>query len=220
GCVSMKNGKYCILNKQYSPSEYKTLKEEIKSHMLKTGEYGEFFPPKLSPFGYNETQGQVYMPFNSKEEAIKEGWKWEDTLNSGTFGKETVILENIPDSITDIQDSFLKEIIACSNCNKNYKITPNELNFYRKESIPIPRLCPDCRYRDRLNLRPPRKLWHRACMCLSSEDPAKGGGYQSYKNTATHFHGEGKCPNEFETSYSPDRKEIVYCEQCYQAEVV
>ncbi len=41
-----------------------------------------------------------------------------------------------------------------------------------------------------------------------------------YKNTAVHFHGNQSCSNEFETSYVPDRKEIVYCEQCYNAEVV
>lgn len=28
------------------------------------------------------------------------------------------------------------------------------------------------------------------------------------------------CPNEFETTYTPDRPEIVYCEACYLAEVV
>ncbi len=27
------------------------------------------------------------------------------------------------------------------------------------------------------------------------------------------------CQNEFETSYAPDRPEIVYCERCYQQEV-
>ena len=27
------------------------------------------------------------------------------------------------------------------------------------------------------------------------------------------------CKNEFETSYAPDRPEIVYCEQCYNEEV-
>jgi hypothetical protein len=47
---------------------------------------------------------------------------------------------------------------------------------------------------------------------------------------ASHPHGDGKCPNEFETTYAPDsprsssggagRKEIVYCEACYQQEVV
>ncbi len=28
-----------------------------------------------------------------------------------------------------------------------------------------------------------------------------------------------QCPNEFETSYAPERPEIVYCEKCYQQEV-
>lgn len=27
------------------------------------------------------------------------------------------------------------------------------------------------------------------------------------------------CQNEFETSYSPDRPEIIYCEKCYQQEI-
>jgi len=29
-----------------------------------------------------------------------------------------------------------------------------------------------------------------------------------------------KCEKEIETAYRPDQKEIVYCEQCYQQEVV
>jgi len=28
------------------------------------------------------------------------------------------------------------------------------------------------------------------------------------------------CDVEFETTYAPDRPEIVYCEKCYQKEVV
>jgi len=41
-----------------------------------------------------------------------------------------------------------------------------------------------------------------------------------YSNTAAHFHDDSHCPNEFITSYAPDRPEIVYCEKCYQQEVV
>ena len=41
-----------------------------------------------------------------------------------------------------------------------------------------------------------------------------------YKNFVDHSHGARHCPNEFETSYAPDRAEIVYCESCYQVEVV
>lgn len=42
-----------------------------------------------------------------------------------------------------------------------------------------------------------------------------------YQNTVEHSRHNGRpCPNEFETTYSPERKEIVYCEDCYLREVV
>ncbi|MDI6883428.1 MAG: hypothetical protein QMC93_03140, partial [Patescibacteria group bacterium] len=67
----------------------------------------------------------------------------------------------------------------------------------------------------RIKQRNPLKLWKRRCMC---------GGQASvngvYKNTIKHFHGDNPCPNEFETTYSPDRKEIVYCEECYKREII
>ena len=34
-----------------------------------------------------------------------------------------------------------------------------------------------------------------------------------------HHNHKGKCDVEFETSYAPDRPEIIYCEKCYQQEV-
>jgi hypothetical protein len=192
GCVGVKSGSYVIFNKKYSETEYKDLKGKIIEHMKKTGEYGEFFPPQLSPFGYNETEAAIYMPL-SKDEALARGYKWED-LVPGTFGKETLEPEQIVDDIKDVQDTILKEALRCTKCNKNYNIVKAELDFYRHENIPIPRQCPDCRYKARINLRPPRKLWHRKCM--------KPG-----------------CNNEFETSYAPERPEIVYCERCYNEEV-
>ncbi|MBI3335281.1 MAG: hypothetical protein HY001_02175 [Candidatus Portnoybacteria bacterium] len=213
GSVGVKHGNYCILNKPYRESEYKALKEKIVMHMRKTGEYGEFFPPSISPFGYNETQGQVYMPL-TREEVEKRGWKWEDKV-PGTFGKETLKSKAIPDSIHDISDGIVNEVLACTRCKRNYNIIKPELNFYRKENIPLPRECPDCRYRRKIALRPPRKPWHRACQCAG-----KTSEKEVYKNTIEHFHKANHCPNEFETSYSPDREEIVYCEKCYLAEVV
>ena len=70
-------------------------------------------------------------------------------------------------------------------------------------NVPLPHFCPNCRHFNRLKQRNPMKLWHRNCMC---------------QNTA-HGH-DGICANEFETSYSPNRPEIIYCEKCYQQEVV
>jgi len=200
GCVSIKKGEYMIFNKKYSKAEYKVLKEKIIEHMKKTREYGEFFPPAIAPVYYNETQGNLYVPM-TEEQVLAKGLNWEYNI-PGTFRKETVSSTSIPDRIEDVPDSYLNEIFACTDCSKNYNITTNELLFLRKESIPFPRKCPNCRYKKRFDLRPPRKLWHRTCMCDKK-----------------HLHHSGKCEIEFETSYSPDRLEKVYCEKCYQQEV-
>ena len=204
GCVSIKKGEYMIFNKKYSKADYFSLKEKIIEHMKQTGknghEYGEFFPPSMAPVCYNETQGSLYMPM-SKDEVLAKGWHWEENV-PGTFGQETIKSESIPDKIEDVPDSYLSEIFACINCSKNYNITKNELLFSRKEKIPFPRKCPNCRYKRRFDLRPLRKLWHRTCMC----------------DRSNHGH-DRNCPNEFETPYSSDRLEKVYCESCYNKEI-
>ena len=190
GCVGLKHSKYSIFNKEYSKEEYFELKDKIIEHMKKTGEWGEFFPIVSSPFAYNETMAMISFPL-SKEEAIKNGFKWQNNIQQ-TKGKTTLF--EIPDSINDVIDSITEEILECQICKRNYKIIPDELNFYRKWNIPIPRNCFFCRLENRFKLRGPSKLWHRACM------------------------NEG-CTNTFETSYAPERPEIIYCEKCYQEEV-
>ena len=192
GCSGIKHGEYCILNKQYTKEDYFILRDKIIEHMKTTGEYGEFFPVSMSHFGYDETMAQEYFPL-SKEDALAKGYKWWDTLQK-TTGKQTINPENLPESIFDISDSILNEVLSCVECERNYKIVQNELNFYKKHLIPIPRKCFYCRNSARLKLENPFKLWHRKCM--------KEG-----------------CVNEFETSYAPERPEIVYCEKCYQGEV-
>jgi hypothetical protein len=146
----------------------------------------------LSCFGYNETP--AYEQFTlSKEEALDQGYKWEDSQR-GTYNKETKRWDEIPKRINEVDFDVTKEIFICELCNKNYKIIQNEFLFYRKLDIPIPRLCPECRHDRRIKSRGPNKLWHRKCM-------------------------KDNCNNEFETSYSPDSPEIIYCEQCYQSEI-
>jgi len=213
GCIGLRKGEYCILNKQYSKEEYERKKGELIERMKTNGEYGEFFPASLSPFGYNETHGDIYMPMK-KEEALRRGFNWQDNVLI-TKGKGTLSPEEMPDNIKDVPDSISKEALTCVSCERNYNIISPEIEFYKRMNIPVPRLCPDCRYRRRISLRPPRKVWHRKCQCAGTK--SENG---VYTNTTKHQHGEGKCPNEFETSYAPERKEIVYCEQCYQNEVV
>ena len=217
GCVGLRHASYCIFNKQYTKEAYEELVPKIIKQMNnmpyvdKTGnkyKYGEFYPIELSPFGYNETVALEQFPI-TKEKALEKGYKWEGSIQR-TTGKETLKPENIPDSIDEVGNSILDEVLSCIDCKRNYKIVPNELIFYKKMKIPIPRRCFYCRHDARLKRRNPFKLWHRSCMCGSTDSP---------QATSKHFHGAEKCEVKFETSYAPERPEIVYCEKCYQAEV-
>ena len=188
--------------------------------------YGEFFPPELSPFAYNETIAQEYFPL-TKEQAIDKGYRWKDPETRNY--KITLKTEQIPDHIKDVKDDIVNQIIQCGHydmdskktvCNEQcataFKIIPQELEFYRKMNLPLPRLCPNCRHYQRIKQRNPLKLWHRKCQCAGEKSDNK-----VYQNTIEHnHHGTDHCPNEFETSYAPERKEIVYCEKCYQEEVI
>jgi len=228
GSISIKKREYCILNKQYAKEEYEKIRREIIKQMSdmpyrdKRGNiyrYGEFFPLEMSPFGYNATTAQELFPI-SETEARENGYSWKNQERYEY--KITMSKETIPDKAEEVSDSILNEIIECAHagkcveqCSIAFKITANELAFYKKMNLPLPRLCPNCRHYQRLKQRNPFKLWHRQCQCAGEK--SENGIYQ---NTISHFHGAGKCPNEFETSYAPERKEIVYCEQCYNAEVV
>jgi hypothetical protein len=218
GCIGIRKGQYCILNKKYTKEEYETLIPKIKQHMLDMPytdskgivyKYGEFFPSELSPFAYNETIAQEYFSLKI-DEIKKKGYFYREPLKRDY--KITIKSENLPDHIKDAEDNIISEIIACPNngneltqCTQAYQITEDELTFLRRYNIALPRYCPNCRHYMRLKQRNPMKLWHRTCMCKNE----------------THSHaGGGDCMNEFETSYAPERPEIIYCEKCYQQEVI
>lgn len=216
GCIGLRNQEYCILNKKYTKDEYEKLRGKIIEQMNdmpfvdKKGrvyKYGEFFPTEMSPFYYNETIAQEYYSL-TKEKAENYDFKWKDKV-ARDYEIEIKSVD-LPDHVKDIPDSMVGKVFECMHegsceeqCTEAFKITFEELQFYKKNNLALPRLCPNCRHYNRLKQRNPLKLWHRTCMC----------------DKANHFHGNEPCPNEFETSYAPERPEIVYCEKCYQAEV-
>ncbi|MCR4328625.1 MAG: hypothetical protein NUV53_03870 [Patescibacteria group bacterium] len=226
GCFGLKQKQYCILNKQYSKDEYIKLKTKIIEHMKELEEWGEYFPPEHSPFAYNESMAQDYFPLE-REEALKKGYFWHDRPT--TQYAITLTPDKLPKTIAETTDDVVNYTIQCNTQENNeeenslcvgaFRLIPLEITLYRKLGVPIPEYCFPCRRVKRFKFRNPRKLWHRRCMCAPTETLMKADVGNGYKNTATHFHGDNPCPNEFETSYAPERKEIVYCEACYQAEV-
>ena len=193
GCVNLKKGKYCILNKQYSKEEYEKLREQIINDMnehpyidskSRVWKYGEFFPYDLSMFDYNESHAASIFPLD-KEKATANGFRWQDERASSH--QITLPVESIPDSIHDIDDSVLREILGCSDCGKVYRIVAAELELLKRFKFPIPRKCPDCRHMDRLARINPPQLWKRV-----TEDGV-----------------------EVMTAYAPDRPEKIYSEEGY-----
>jgi len=220
GCVGLKKKQYCIFNKQYTKEEYHKKIEEIKKHMNEMPyidsqslvyKYGEFFPIEFSPFGYNNTTAIQHFPLTEME-AEKKGYLWVEAPQSEF--KITKKSSELSNSIDEVGDSILKEIIECEKCKKAYRIMENELIFLKKENLPLPFMCHDCRYERRIDDRLTLKLYNRNCMCRGATDETG-----IYKNTIKHFHGDEPCGEKFKTGHDPQKQEIVYCEKCYQQEV-
>ena len=189
--MGLNNQEYCILNRQYTRAEYEALVPRIIEHMQATSEWGEFFPVSLSPFGYNETIAQEYFPM-TREEALQQGFHWSDYEPPAPAVSRVIPANKLPESIDDIPDDILNWAIECEVTGKPFRIIAQELDFYRKHHLPIPRRHPDQRHADRMALRNPRKLYSRKC---------------------------DKCGTEMRTTYAPERPERVYCEGCYDREV-
>ena len=137
--------------------------------MQETGEWGEFFHPSLSPFGYNETVAMEYYPLTPTLPTGQAGlsqkereqmvdfwtlWYHRSTYESPKPVADKVVQwKDLPESIDQVEDTILQSAIACEVTGKLFRIQPQELVFYRKHNIPLPRRHPDQRHLERLALR-------------------------------------------------------------------
>jgi len=191
GCCGINQGSFCILNKQYSKEEYEALVPKIIDHMNRTGEYGEFFPMAFSPFGYNQSRALEYFPI-TKEQAQEEKIPWSNYEPPQPETGMIIDAGNLPERITEITDEILHSAIRCEVTGKPFRIIRQELDFYRRNGLPLPRRCPDRRYIDRFTMRKPKRLWKRNCT---------------------------KCGKNIEAAFAPERPEKIYCKTCYLTEV-
>jgi len=155
GCMGLWHKSHCILNKQYSPEEYKDLRTRLISHMTTTSEYGEFFPIQLAPFGYNESIAPEYFPL-TKEQAIAQGFKWTE-------------YDKIPPKIAGVPDKIQNDTLSCHQCGKNFRLIPQELAFYKRANLPIPQFCTNCRHYARLATKNPKQFFTRTCAKCGAE---------------------------------------------------
>lgn len=193
GCNGLRNKEYCILNKQYSKEEYEKLIPQIVENLKKNGSWGDFFPVSMSPFGYNESIANEYMPL-SKEEAIKQGFAWRDDVPY-TTGKENCNYKDLPIKPGEYQEQeLLDKILKCKTCDKNYRFIGREISFYKRMKLSLPDRCFNCRHQLRMNARNPRVLVEVNCV---------------------------SCGNTTKTTYPKEKHSQykIYCESCYNRDI-
>ena len=200
GCVGLKFQKNCIFNTPYSQNEYEKLSGKIAAHMQETGEWWEFFPVSMSPFGYNETVAQEYMPL-SQDYVHEKQWTWKDEDRKNTYSwqyYEPMSISQYTERLvgTDTAkkniDACLWGILKCRKSWRPFKIIAQELIFYIEQQLSLPTVCPDERHLARLKQTNSRTLHERTC---------------------------DTCQATIHTTYSTDRPEKVVCEECYQKAV-
>lgn len=84
------------------------------------------------------------------------------------------------------------EVENCKSCKKKFLIIPQELSFYERKNLPLPKNCHICRKNRKRSLRNERKLYKRTC---------------------------DKCDIDLTSTYPKNSEFIVYCEKCYFKEV-
>jgi hypothetical protein len=144
----------------------------------------------ISTVGYNESVAQEAFPL-TKEEALKQWFIRCEYEKPSPQISNAIKASELP-NITEVTDEILQQPIICAVTGKPFKLVWAELEFYRKHHLPIPHTCREQRRAERMKMRNPRKLRDRTC---------------------------DKCWIDIKTSYAPERKEIVYCEACYNKEI-
>ena len=203
GCVGLKSKKHCIFNKQYSPEQYNELKEKLIEHLKKHNEWGQFFPPWMSPFPYNTTVANLYFPLEKEQyedfvKVCEELWPpsakldknnlWMDHVEGGKEGVEVI---SPPDSLFEIKNNeeVLTTVYTDLITKEPFRIMGRELGFYQKMKLPLPDRSFRNRYLERLRCYNPRKLDDRKCQ---------------------------KCSSKIKTSFAEGSPYIVFCEECFQ----
>jgi len=143
--------KHCIFNKQYTPEEYETKKNQIIEHMKKTEEWGEYFPGYFAPNPYDESWSAFYFPL-TKQQQESAGYRCGDNLerkNDNFLDPST-----IPTDPNEAEDSILENNYWDPVALRPFKIAGGDVNFCRKLEVALPHSYYMRRIQDNFSLLP------------------------------------------------------------------
>ena len=190
GCSGLHSKQYCIFNKQYTKEEYENTMVQIIGKMKEEGTRGEFFPDVLTPFAYNETMANIYY-LSDKDHVIASWGKRLDREIEITVPEGTKLIHSAEIATLSDED-LLKVAITCESSAKPFRLIKQELEFYRKHGLPIPKKHYDVRLQERLERKVVKDFYIRNC---------------------------DHCQQEMFSVYAPEYQGKVYCEECYNKEI-
>lgn len=149
---------YPIEKVVYLDENKNVLKQEINDEnwegIVYVLESDKFISEAILDFGWEE---KIKIKWRTKENEINIP-EWIEILKS----------ENLPE-IFEVEDSILNKVIICEQSKRPFRLIKQELEFYKKYNIPLPRLHPDVRFKNRLAKRAKFDLFLRDCSVCGKE---------------------------------------------------
>ncbi|MBI5733193.1 hypothetical protein HY967_04590 [Candidatus Jorgensenbacteria bacterium] len=192
GCVGLEDKSFYILNIPYKPDEYWSTVDKIKLAMLGRGEYGMGVPISFSPYAYNITLANVPFPLASEAVTRLHGYSQGET-ESNVKNMPTLKSDEVPRSIDDVSDTIIQTAVLSEHSGRPFRIVPKELEFYRRHRLSIPLSHPYERMDARTRIM---------------------GSYKAYRAVCSH------CGKNIQSAFDPAEGFTLYCDMCYQNEVL
>lgn len=191
-CFGLQDKSYCVLNRKYNEEEYFKIVDEIKTEMLKRGEYNDGPGFEFSAQAYNFSIGQSIYPLTDEEIKNLGGYIAEaPETNVGDL--DVLELNQIPQTIEEVTDDILNKAIRCEVTGRPFRIVPTELSFLKRIGMPLPTVHPSIRMEKNWKLSPVGKKYKAVCV---------------------------KCDKDIESIFNKNRNFILYCADCYKKEVI
>lgn len=189
-CWGLREKQFCILNKQYSESDYHRRKAEIVRHMMATEEYENLFPSYFSPVAYDSSLAGIYFPLNEEAQNAA-GFRTSpisEMLRSG-FADGAVI----PDCSKGVSKELCGEVFWDAVAMRPFRLSEHELLFFEQNGLPLP-----------------NTFYVRRLKENFSWIPFAG----SLRTTAC-----AHCKNEVQTTWPVERDGRIACKECYLQQV-
>ncbi len=137
GCCGLFGKKYCILNKQYSKSEYEQYVGRIREQMQKDGEWGKFFPPSFAPNPSAESFSGYHFPLSP--ESNTEFWHASPIERESM---KTAEIDGIPDSPLGLSQEtvewLVKQVFWDDVSQRPFRIERADIEYAERMRIPLP----------------------------------------------------------------------------------